>query len=72
MTPWRTGKGGVREFTLGKIAWAEAARIAAECHYFAEDVEEEVQSDVARSCYGCRYRRWTSDSFECLAPVRRT
>jgi hypothetical protein len=32
---------------------------------FHPDVEEELIADEARSCYNCRYRRWTAVSFSC-------
>jgi hypothetical protein len=34
---------------------------------FHPDVEEEQVADEDRSCYNCRYRRWTAASFVCSA-----
>ena len=62
---WRTDRTGAREFTLGKESWAAAARAALDCSRFVADVEEELVSDDARSCYNCRYRRWSASSFTC-------
>jgi hypothetical protein len=63
---WRTDSKGAREFTGGKENWAAAARVALGCPGFAPDVEEEQIADEARSCYNCRYRRWSAVSFTCL------
>jgi hypothetical protein len=54
-------------FGLGRESWAEAADIAEKCSSFVSDVEEEQIADEARSCYNCRYRRWTARSFFCMA-----
>ena len=64
---WRINRNGMREFPGGKEDWAEAARSAARCISFRSDVEEELVADDARSCYNCRYRRWTAASFTCCA-----
>lgn len=61
---WRTDQAGAREFTLGKESWAAAARAARDCPRFAADVDEEMVDDE-RSCYNCRYRRWSAASFTC-------
>ena len=55
------------EFPGGKEDWAGAARAAGDCKSFIPDVEEEQVADAARSCYNCRYRRWTAASFTCGA-----
>ncbi|MBN9474220.1 MAG: hypothetical protein ABS43_28360 [Bordetella sp. SCN 67-23] len=47
---------------------ARAAALAARCASFAPDDEDEWAADEARSCFNCRWRRWTPDSFRCLAP----
>ncbi len=52
-------------FLGGKEAYA-AAHMAERCPLFAEDCEEECVADDARSCYNCRYRRWTKESFVCM------
>jgi len=66
---WRTDHRGAREFALGKESWAAAARAAAECLRFAADVDEELIAEDERSCYNCRYRRWSATSFTCLGMV---
>ena len=53
-------------FSGGKEAWAAAAEAAAQCPRFSPDCEEECTADEFRSCYNCRYRRWTNTSFECV------
>lgn len=58
---------GKEEFPGGKEDWPGAARIARDCQSFLPDVEEEQVDDTARSCYNCRYRRWTAESFTCGA-----
>jgi hypothetical protein len=66
---WRINRQGEREFTGGTEEWQGAARIAATCPAFHPDVEEEQVADEARSCYNCRYRRWSGTSFTCCAPA---
>ena len=63
---WRTDHKGAREFTQGKESWVAAARAALECLRFAADVDEELIAEDERSCYNCRYRRWSATSFTCL------
>ena len=58
---------GKKEFSGGKEDWPGAARAAEDCQSFLLDVEEELVADAARSCYNCRYRRWTAASFTCGA-----
>jgi hypothetical protein len=58
---------GRAEFAGGQEDWAGAARQASVCVHFNPDVEEELTADDARSCYNCRYRRWTRKSFTCMA-----
>jgi len=36
------------------------------CQNFRIDDEDELVTDQDRSCYNCRYRRWTINSFVCL------
>jgi hypothetical protein len=57
------------EFPGGKEDWAGAAGQAVICRRFSPDVEEEWVADEERSCYNCRYRRWTAASFVCQAPL---
>jgi hypothetical protein len=66
---WHIDREGEREFTGGRADWQGAARLAAACPSFRADVEEEQTADEARSCYNCRYRRWTRASFTCRAPA---
>jgi hypothetical protein len=54
-------------FELGQENWAEAAEIAEKCSSFVSDAEEEQIAEEPRSCYNCRFRRWTARSFLCLA-----
>jgi hypothetical protein len=58
-------RNGKKEFPGGKEDWPGAARAAEGCQSFLPDVEEEQVADAARSCYNCRYRRWTAASFTC-------
>jgi len=58
------------EYTGGKRDWQTAAGIAAICQGFMDDDEDELAADEAVSCYNCRYRRWTADSFLCMWPVK--
>lgn len=46
----------------------EAARAAA-CDGYRRDDEDETVDDTV-SCYNCRYRRWTAQSFTCMRPGR--
>jgi hypothetical protein len=62
---WFTNQRGEQEFTGGKNDWAGAAKIAATCPEFRSDVEEEIVADEPLSCYNCRYRRWSAESFTC-------
>lgn len=65
-----TDRNGEKEFQGGNDDWPGAARMAAHCSAFSPDVEEERVADELRSCFNCRYRRWTAISFTCLAPHR--
>lgn len=59
-------KNGKNVFTGGKNAYEAAERTAQDCAFFAEDCEEECVADAEKSCYNCRYRRWTNESFICM------
>ena len=63
MNVWGEGKRG-RLFLPGRDEPDAAADAAKECGKFVRDYEEECFSDGEVSCYNCRYRRWTSDSFK--------
>lgn len=62
---WQSAQNGQMEFASGKEAWTAAAVQASACQGFAADVEEEWIADDPRSCYNCRYRRWSVASFTC-------
>lgn len=66
---WRKDQKGAREFTGGRESFSAAVAAAIECKSFTLDVDEEIVADDERSCYNCRYRRWTATSFTCQAPV---
>ncbi len=57
---------GKTVFTGGKEAFEDAANAARGCPLFVQDCEEECVADEAQSCYNCRYRRWTKNSFVCM------
>jgi len=59
-------------FHGGKQDFNKAASAAAECSLFMPDYEEERVADELRSCYNCLYRRWTSNSFQCMKNIERT
>ena len=63
---WQIDRHGHRLFTGGHDDWSGAALLAAGCCRFVTDVEEELVADDPRSCYNCRYRRGTSDTFTCI------
>ncbi|MBR4231651.1 MAG: hypothetical protein IKR95_00395 [Oscillospiraceae bacterium] len=67
MTIWEKGKRG-RRFLPGREAPDIAAMTAEQCGAFARDYEEECFAEQEVTCYNCRYRRWTRDSFECMRP----
>jgi hypothetical protein len=62
---WRIDDTGAREFIPGKESWAAAACAALDCPRFTPDVDEEMVADEERSCYNCRFRRWSAVSFTC-------
>lgn len=55
-----------RVWTGGQFDWTQAAEAAASCGAFVFDCEEECVHEDERSCYNCRYRRWTRESFVCM------
>ncbi len=57
---------GKKIFRFGKTSYGEAAEAAKNCDAFRQDYEEEVITDDEKSCYNCRYRRWTKDGFQCM------
>jgi hypothetical protein len=66
---WRSDRDGAPEFVPGRESWDAAAAAALQCPGFVPDVEEEQVADEARSCYNCRYRRWSATSFTCRLPA---
>lgn len=63
---WLLNQEGQKEFSGGKDDWNTAALAAEQCLSFKLDDEDELVADELRSCYNCRYRRWTTNSFVCL------
>lgn len=64
---WNIMADRTRVFLLGRDADSEVAQIANECSSFVADDEDEWVADEECSCYNCRYRRWTQESFRCMA-----
>ena len=50
----------------GKEDFVQAAEEAERCGSFRADCEEERVACEDVSCYNCRYRRWTRESFACM------
>ncbi len=65
---WKVNERGEKVFRGGKEDGAGAAQAADKCPNFKLDVEDEIVADELRSCYNCRYRRWTAESFACYKP----
>lgn len=65
---WKVNDKGKKVFQGGKEDWVGAAQAADKCLSFKLDVEDEIVADELRSCYNCRYRRWTVESFACYKP----
>lgn len=63
---WENMADGTRHFRHGDEAPELAARAALACGRFQRDDEEECFFDEPVTCYNCRWRRWTADSFTCL------
>ena len=59
-------KDGRRVWQGGKADFGKAAEAAEQCVAFSADCEEECVADEEVSCYNCRYRRWTRESFVCM------
>jgi hypothetical protein len=57
------------KFLYGKYDDDRALAGAANCAHFTEDCEDECVSDTPVSCFNCRYRRWTQESFICMKGV---
>ena len=69
MIYWKKGNNG-RLFIPGDDSPALAESAAIECGLFSRDDEDECFYEEPISCYNCRYRRWTSISFECVNTKR--
>lgn len=63
---WFTNDKDQKAFLHGQEAFGLASELASACGGFRPDVEEEWVADEERSCYNCRLRRWTAESFVCL------
>ena len=66
MDMWEINAAGRKQFKYGQDDFELAAETAESCTFFVGDDEEEFVCDDERSCYNCRYRRWTAESFECM------
>ena len=56
------------EFKYGKFNYDKAREIAQNCAKFKLDSdEEETSCGDEKSCYDCAFRRWSKDSFICMA-----
>jgi|GEM_PF-488287 len=64
---WQAMDDQTRLFSFGREAYGMAAQAARACSVFLADEEDEWAADEERSCYNCRYRRWTQESFVCMA-----
>jgi hypothetical protein len=53
-------------FIYGKCDYEQAQGAAEACSVFKIDDEDECVDTEIRSCYNCRYRRWTEVSFQCM------
>ena len=63
---WIKSEADQFHFAGGKHDWSRAAAIAGSCAHFLLDHEDELVAEESRSCYNCRFRRWTERSFVCL------
>ena len=53
-------------FKFGLNDFDKARQSSENCKNFSLDDEIEWVDDVEKSCYNCRYRKWTEDSFSCM------
>lgn len=63
---WSKNERGQVQFNGGRHDWVPAAGIAGNCPHFLLDDEDELVAEEERSCYNCRFRRWTDRSFICM------
>ncbi len=66
---WLDLENGTRQFVPGRQNDEAAAQAAQQCGKFHADDEDEWVADEEISCFNCRYRRWTVESFHCLKTV---
>jgi hypothetical protein len=66
METWTINEKGQHVFSGGRESHELASRTATECPKFLLDVDEELVAEEEISCYNCRYRRWTEESFICM------
>jgi hypothetical protein len=66
MNSWIKNDQDMLLFTGGKEDWEKTAEIADKCPHFLTDDEDELLAEEKKSCYNCRYRRWTASSFMCM------
>ncbi|MDP4145251.1 MAG: hypothetical protein Q8936_12345 [Bacillota bacterium] len=62
---WFINNQGQMEFSKGKEDNNSAKLAAKKCSFFKPDVEDEIVVEETVSCYNCRFRRWTENSFIC-------
>lgn len=65
---WRITK-GKKTFLYGNNDNENARKAAEACPDFRPDCEDEQVAGDPVSCYNCRYRRWTRESFDCMKGV---
>lgn len=63
---WISDETHRKVFTAGRNDYCAAALEAERCSDFRPDEEDEWIADEVLSCYNCRYRRWTAQSFACM------
>ncbi len=68
---WHENSSGEKTFTGGKDAWELATLAAGRCPHFSADTPDEQVADDPVSCYNCRYRRWTADTFICRKTAKK-
>ncbi len=69
MTIWKKLTGNKHLFLHGQESYSIARIQAQQCTDFSPDDENEAVCEDKTTCYNCRYRRWTPDSFECVKPA---
>lgn len=59
-------KDNKKNFKYGRKDYKASRECACKCYSFREDDEDEQVDSVLVSCYNCVYRRWKSETFECM------